>query len=74
MLSLACSYVASLHAGHAEIDGSTEYEYTQSLTSDAVTIPNDEDLAATATLDWIVRLLFLASHTSACVSLLGSCR
>lgn len=46
-----------MRAGHAEIDGSTEYEYTQSLTTDAVTIPNDEDLAATNTLDQLVRLL-----------------
>jgi hypothetical protein len=36
-------------------DGSTEYSQTQSLTTDALTIPNPEDLAATNTIDQIVR-------------------
>ena len=44
-------------AGHSVFgqDGSTEYSQTQSLTTDAVTIPNPEDLAATNTIDQIVR-------------------
>ncbi len=47
--------IPAVHAGHAQVDGSTAYEQTQSLTTDALTIPNPEDTAATNTADELVR-------------------
>ncbi|BDA47385.1 probable inactive purple acid phosphatase 27 [Coccomyxa sp. Obi] len=56
--SSTVKFLAIADHGHAQVDGSTEYEWTQSATDGALAVPNPLDTAPDNTLDSLTALIY----------------